>query len=223
LRDLHTGDALKGIVNRRKGEQKETTMSVGIRAEFGKENMMRLLRNSILGALVLSATAVALTPKSVLADKDKTVQIAGNFTVSLTRPSALDYCAGGPAGIAIEAQGIGKIAKLGPLFLTIKKCAVTDGNVVTYAGAFKMTAGNGDTMEGTYAGSGDRSLRDENGFGPFQGTLTLTGGTGKFIHTSGVLSFTAVSGPAAVGVTAATGTAMAFYLVQGNMVSPERH
>jgi hypothetical protein len=86
-----------------------------------------------------------------------------------------------------------------------------------------MTAGNGDTMEGTYAGTGDRSLRDENGFGPFQGTLTLTGGTGKFRHTSGVLSFTAVLGPASVGVTSPTANGMAFYLVQGDMVSPERH
>ena len=202
-------------------------MSVGTKAEFVKENMMRVLRKSILGALVLAATAVALTPKSVLADKhrDKTVPIAGTFTVSLTRPSALDYCVGGgPAGsttAAIEAQGIGRISKLGPLFLTVKKCAVTIGNAVTYAGTFKMTAGNGDTMEGTYAGTGDRSLRDENGFGPFQGTLTLTEGTGKFRHSSGVLSFTALSSPASVGVTAPTVNGMAFYLVQGNMVSPE--
>ena len=198
---------------------------VGTRAELVKENMMRLLRNSTLGALVLAATAMAVAPKSVLADKDedKIVPIAGTFAVSLTRPSALNYCPSGTAGLAIEAQGIGKISKLGPLFLTIKKCAVTVGNAVTYAGIFKMTAGNGDTMEGTYAGTGDRSLRDENGFGPFQGTLTLTAGTGKFSDTSGVLSFTALSGPAAVGVTASTGTAMAFYMVQGNMVSPDRH
>ena len=86
-----------------------------------------------------------------------------------------------------------------------------------------MTAGNGDSMEGTYAGTADRSLRDENGFAPFQGTLTLTGGTGKFRHTSGVLSFTAVSGPASVSATPSTINAMAFYLVQGNMVSPEKH
>ena len=67
-----------------------------LEAEFVKENMMRLLRNSILGALVLAATAVALTPESVLADKDKIVPIAGTFAVSATGPSALNYCAGGP-------------------------------------------------------------------------------------------------------------------------------
>src|SRR6267142_2572383 len=200
-------------------------MSARTRVEFVTENMMRLLRNPVLGALVLAATAVALTPKSVLADKYRTVPIAGTFAVSFMRPSALDYCEieGTPGGTAVEAQGIGNISKLGPLFLTVKKCAVTVGNAVTYKGTFKLTAGNGDTIEGTYAGTADRSLRDENGFGPFQGMLTLTGGTGKYRHTaSGALSFTAVSGPASVGVTAPTGNGMAFYLVRGNMLSPEK-
>ena len=179
-----------------------------------------------LGALVLAVTAVALTPTSVLADKDGSVPIAGTFTVSFMRPSALDYCEfeGTPGGTAIEAQGLGNISKLGPLFLTVKKCSVLVGNIATYKGTFKLTAGNGDTMEGTYAGTQDRSLRDENGFGPFQGTLTFTRGTGKFAHkTSGALSFTAVSAPVSVGVTAPTGNGMAFYLVRGDMLSHEKN
>jgi hypothetical protein len=187
--------------------------------------MMRLPQNSILGVLALGAMAVAISPRAVLAHKEKTVPIAGTFAVSFMRPSAVDYCAieGTPGGTAIEAQGIGNISKLGPLFLTVKKCAVTAGNAVTYKGTFTLTAGNGETLEGTYAGTSDRSLRDENGFGPFQGMLTFTEGTGKFKHTaSGVLSFTAVSGPVSVGVTAPTGNAMAFYLVRGSMLSPER-
>jgi hypothetical protein len=200
-------------------------MSIGTKVELVKKNTMRLLRNPVLGALVLAATAVALTPKSVLADEDRIVPIAGTFAVSFMRPSALDYCQieGTPGGTAIEAQGIGNISKLGPLFLTVKKCSVTVGNAVTYKGTFRLTAGNGDTIEGTYAGTADRSLRDENGFGPFQGMLTLAAGTGKFIHmTSGVLSFTAVTSPVSVGVTAPTGNAMAFYLVQGHMLFPEK-
>jgi hypothetical protein len=186
---------------------------------------MRLPRNSIVGVLALGAMAVAISPDAVLAEKRKTAPIAGTFAVSFMRPSALDYCAGGAtAGTAVEAQGIGNISKLGPLFLTVKKCAVIVGNNVTYAGIFKMTAGNGDTLEGTYAGTADTSLRDENGFGPFQGTLTVTAGTGKFRHTtSGVLNFTALSGPASVGVTTPTGNGMAFYLVQGTMLSPDRN
>ena len=199
-------------------------MSVGTKTECVTvtENMMSLLRISLLGSVILAATAVALTPTSVLAEKEKIVPVAGTFAVAFMRPSAVDYCAieGIPGGTAIAAQGIGNISELGPLFLTVKKCSVTVGNAVTYVGTFKMTDGNGDTMEGTYAGTADRALRDENGFGPFQGTLTLSGGTGKFRDmTSGILSFTAVGSPVSVGVTSPTGNAMAFYLVRGAMSS----
>ena len=53
---------------------------------------MRLLRNSVLGVLVLAA--VALTPKAVLADDDG-VPIKGTFAALSTLPSALNYCASG--------------------------------------------------------------------------------------------------------------------------------
>ena len=185
---------------------------------------MSLLRNSVLGALVLAA--VALTPKAVLADEG--VPIDGTFAVSFMRPAAPSavtgpYCASG--GTPIEAQGIGSVSKVGPLFLTVKKCltfpvAFPAG---VYTGTFKMTAGNGDTLEGTYEGTQDFSLKDENGYGPFQGTLTFTGGTGRFSNARGVLTFAAVTSPVSVGFTAPTVNGMAYYLVQGNMVSPKKH
>jgi hypothetical protein len=90
-----------------------------------------------------------------------------------------------------------------------------------FVGTFKMTAGNGDTLEGTYTGTQDFGLKDENGYGPFQGTLTVTGGTGRFSNAAGVLSFTAVASPPSVGVTAPTVNGMAYYLVKGSMLSPE--
>lgn len=185
---------------------------------------MRLLRNSVLGVLALAAIAVALAPKGVLADEG--VPIAGTFAVSYMRPAAPSavtgpYCDSG--GTPIEAQGIGSVSRLGPLFLTVKKCltfpvAFPAG---VYTGTFKMTAGNGDTLEGTYEGTQDFSLKDENGYGPFQGALTFTAGTGSFSHARGVLSFTALTSPVSVGFTAPTVNGMAFYLVQGNMVSPQ--
>ena len=113
---------------------------------------MRLLRNSVLGVLVLAAMAVALAPKAVFADDDG-VPIKGTFAVSYMRPAAPSavtgpYCASG--GTPIEAQGIGSVSKLGPLFLTVKKCltfpvAFPAG---VYTGTFKMTAGNGDSLKG---------------------------------------------------------------------------
>src|SRR5262245_6167401 len=151
--------------------------------------MMRLLRNPLGASLVAAAVAVALTPTAVRAGDS--VRIDGTFTVSYMRPSAVDYCAASGGDVSIEAQGIGRISGLGPMFLVVKKCfRLSDA---TYAGWFEMTAGNGDTVRGTYAGT--QSPRDENGFGPFQGTLTVTGGTGRFRHARGGLNFTAVAGP----------------------------
>jgi hypothetical protein len=180
---------------------------------------MRLLRNSVFSALVLAAIAGALASKAVLADDDG-VPIKGTFTLSGMFPSALNYCPGG--GNPIEAQGIGNISRLGPLFLTVKKCGTLQGSVVTLQGTFKMTAGNGDTLEGTEAGTIDLSLKDENGYLPSQATLTFTGGTGRFSHASGVLSVTAVQSPTSVGVTRGTVNLTVSYLVQGNMSLPEK-
>jgi hypothetical protein len=200
-------------------------MNFGIEAGFDKENM-RLLRNSILGVFVLTGIAVGLTPTAVLADN--AAPIRGTFAVSYMYPAkapagAVDYCAseGTPGGLPVEAQGVGSVSRLGSLFLAVKKCLTfPGGSVGTYTGTFKMTAGNGDTLNGRYAGTQDFSLTDENGYGPFQGTLTITGGTGKFRHTtSGVLSFTAVASPTSVGVNAPTVNGMAFYLVRGRMLS----
>lgn len=185
---------------------------------------MRLIRNSVLGVCVLAALAVA--PTAVFAD-DHGVPITGSFTVLAARPAAPSpitgpYCAGG-IGTPFEAQGIGSVSKLGPMFLTVKKCLTVVNGQGTYVGTFTMTAGDGDTLEGRYDGTVVLSSVDENGFRPFQGTLTFTGGTGRFVHARGALSFTAVASPLSTGVTVPTANLMAFYLVQGNMVSPGRN
>lgn len=192
-------------------------MSIGIEADFAKGNMMSLRRKSLCASLVLAAVAVALAPTPVLADDS--VRSNGTFTVSYMYPSAVDYCAPSGGDLSIEAQGIGRISGLGPMFLTVKKCLkFADW---TYAGTFKMTAGNGDTLNGTYAGT--QSSGDENGFGPFQGTLTVTGGTGRFRHARGGLNFQAVASPTSVGVTPGTVNGMAFYLVRGAMSSRDQN
>ena len=169
--------------------------------------MMRPFRKSVCPLLVLTAVAVALAPAPVFAAES--IPIDGTFTVSYMYPSAVDYCAPSGGNLSIEAQGIGRVSGLGAMFLTVKKCfAFADG---TYAGRFMMTAGNGDTLTGTYAGT--QRAGDENGFGPFDGTLTITGGTGRFRHASGRLSFTAVASPTAMGVTPGTVNGMASYLL----------
>jgi hypothetical protein len=186
---------------------------------------MRLLRNSSCGVLVLTAMAVAFAPGAVFGDRDHAVRITGTFTLSTVVPSAVDHCASAGGGTPVVGRGIGKISKLGPLFLTIKKCRTLVNGVPTFAGPFTMTAGNGDTLIGDYAGKRIGSL-DENGYGEFQGTWTVTGGTGRFSHASGVLSWTALTSPPSLGATPPSVTApslgVAFYLVQGTMSSPEK-
>jgi hypothetical protein len=51
-------------------------------------------------------------------------------------------------------------------------------------------------------------------FGPFQGTLTVTGGTGAFSHASGALGFTAISSGSSKD-SAANG--QAYYLIKGTI------
>jgi hypothetical protein len=175
------------------------------------------MRKALCASLVPATVAVVLAPAAARAGDS--VRIEGPFTVSFMRPSAVDYCAASGGNVSIEAQGIGRISGLGPMFLVVKKCfRLADA---TYAGTFTLTAGNGDTMNGIY--SGTQSPRDENGFGPFQGTLTVTGGTGKFRHATGALNFMAVASPVSVGVTAPTANGTAYYLIQGSMLSPEKH
>jgi hypothetical protein len=182
-----------------------------------RRTVMERITRSVLGVLVLAA--VFLTPKAILADDDG-VPIQGTFAVSVMYPSALNYCTSGAT--PIEAQGIGSVSGLGPLFLTVKKCGTFHGSVVTLQGTFKMIAGNGDTLEGTEAGTIDVSLADENGYIRSQGMLTFTGGTGRFSHASGVLSLTAVQSPVSAGVNPGTVNGMVYLLVKGNMRSPEK-
>jgi hypothetical protein len=174
--------------------------------------MLNAIRKSRCIALALAAVAVGLTPATVFADDGK-ARTEGTFTVTFTRQSAVDYCAASGGNVSIEAQGIGHISRLGPMFITVKKCFKFADS--TYAGTFQLTAANGDTLIGTYAGT--QSAGDENGFGPFQGTLTVTGGTGKFRHAEGALSFDAVAAQPAVGVVAGKVVGTAYYLVRGSM------
>ena len=179
------------------------------------------MRNRCVASLRLVVVAcIVLSPRAILADDD--VPIRGTFTVSYMRPSAVNYCGGAAGTTSIEAQGIGSIQGVGPLFITVKKCFTF--STLTYAGMVVLSSGPsgaGDTLTAIY--NGTQRPGDENAFGPFDGTLTVTGGTGRFRHTtSGVLSFTAVASPpsvSAVDPLKVNGTA--YYLIRGKMSSEQ--
>lgn len=169
------------------------------------------LRSSIVSLLALAALAVVGVPTPALAD-DR-VRLEGTFSVLYTYPSAVNYCVAGAGdgNVSIEAQGLGSISGVGPLFLTVKKCfTFADG---AYDGTFTMSAGTGHALTGRYEGT--QGPLNENGFGPFNGVLTVTGGTGRFRHARGRLTFEAVAGPDSLGAGAVpTLNGTAFYLVR---------
>ena len=174
-------------------------------------------RRSSLAAVLMALSVVASAPTSARAD-DR-VRIEGTFSVlyAYAYPPAVNSCVDGAGNdnVSIQAQGLGDIQGLGALFLTIKKCYFSDG---TYAGTFTMSASRGDALHGTYEGT--QGLYDENGFSPFQGVLTITGGTGRFRSTRGSLRFEATAGPDSVSAFAPnTFNGTAFYLVRGTIGS----
>lgn len=171
------------------------------------------LRPATVSLLALAALAVVCVPLPALADDGP--RLEGTFSVLYTYPSAVNYCAAGAGegNVSIQAQGLGNISGVGPLFLTVKKCfTFADG---TYEGTFSMSAGAGHTLTGRYEGT--QGPLDENGFGPFTGVLTATGGTGRFLHARGRLTFEAVAGPDSLGAgVVPTLNGSAFYLVRGS-------
>ncbi len=194
------------------GEQKEDTMISGTNSGCAQVTTTTRprLRRSMVMLLALAAVAVGV-PTPALADER--ARLEGTFSVLYTYPSAVNYCAAGAGegNVSIEAQGLGNISGVGPLFLTVKKCfTFADG---TYEGRFTMSAGTGHAATGTYEGT--QGALDENGFGPFNGVLTVTGGTGRFRHARGRLTFEAVAGPDSVGAGAVpTLNGTAFYLIR---------
>ena len=108
------------------------------------------MRNRCFASWSLALLAgIVLLPQAGLADDS--MPIKGTFAVSYMRPSAVDYCNGAAGTVAIEAQGIGRITGLGPLFMTVKKCFTF--STLKYAGVFMLSSGAGDTLTGTYAGT----------------------------------------------------------------------
>jgi hypothetical protein len=189
-------------------------MHIAIPAGIAQHSLMKR-QTSRLAALVLALAAVAWTPARTFADER--VRVEGTVSVFFVYPSAVNYCNPAGGNVSVEAQGLGNMEGLGSVFLTVKKCfTFSDGS---YAGTFALTAGNGDTLTGTYAGT--QQDADETGFGPFKGTLIVTRGTGGFRRVRGTLTFIAVGTPTSVGVTAPTANGMAFYMVKGNIVFPE--
>jgi hypothetical protein len=184
-------------------------------------------RNAIyicLVLLALAATILALKPRATQAHEEEpfkgtlTVQVEAIPTIAGCAPSDVSCitCLGN-SSFYIEAQGIGDTS-LGTMFGEVLKCLnPTAGSFGTYTGTLTTTTPNGkDSLTWAYSAQNDNA-GDFYGFGPFSGTLTVTGGTGKFDGASGSATFTAVAGPSSPGPNANSVVGMAFYAVLGSI------
>lgn len=169
-----------------------------------------------LGLLVLAAMTIVLAPKGARADEG--MPIKGTFTVAYsgTPNTAGDsFCGGMPRGVEVEAHGAG-YSTLGALSFSLNKTRVGPA----FHGCLTLTAPNGDTLSAIYDLTGDTP--NANNFSHGTGTLTFTGGTGRFEGASGSANMTAVFSnfyPASsfAGGTAAPLQGVAFYSVDGTL------
>ena len=198
-----------------------------LRNPVSKRNLSLI---SLVLLIALAGMAIALRPRAAQADEG--VPFRGTLSVQFV---GTQMCAIGDtncitcvnnSSFYVEAQGIANTS-LGPLFVEVLKCFNPVGGPKqfgTYAGTLTTTAPNRkDSLTWAYSGKNDDG-GDFYTFGPFSGTLTITGGTGKFVNAHGSAAFTAASGPSFTA-TAFPGPAspfslagMAFYSVEGTVL-----
>jgi hypothetical protein len=179
-------------------------------------------RNLILISLslvVLAAMAVVLAPKGALADEG--VPFNGTFTAAASvtpNTGNMTYFGGPLLDLAVEAHGAGN-STLGALSLSLQK--TIDSSAPAMHGCLILTTPNGDILKAIYDGTEDAS--NANNFNAGTGTLTFTGGTGRFrdargsAHFSAVFSVTYPASSFAGGATTAPLQVMAFYSVEGTV------
>lgn len=171
-----------------------------------------LRRNPVLvslGLLAVAAMSLVLLPKGTRADEGGPIK--GTFTVAFSgmpNTTGASYCEGPALGFVVEAHGVGH-SSLGDLSLSIQKTVV--GSAMH--GCVTFTALNGDTLSAIYDLTA--GVPNANLFRDATGTLTFTGGTGRFQGASGNASVTAVF--SRIGGTAAPMQGIAFYSVDGTL------
>jgi len=194
-----------------------------LRTPVSKRNLSLISLGLLLGLAVMTAAL-----RSKAAQSDEGVPFSGTLTVQFV---ISQICAPGDTNCTactgtnnfyVEAQGIGDTS-LGTQFVEVLKCFDPNGfgGLGSYAGTLTTTAPNGkDSLTWAYSGQ-NSTLADFYGFGPFDGTLTIAGGTGKFEGAHGSASFTAASGPTlTAGPSPIQYAGTAFYSVHGKVVLP---
>ena len=149
-------------------------------------------RNVVLGGsglLLLLVMIVSLGANRARADEGE--RIRAIFTVTyagIPNTAGASFCGGAPLALNVEAHGAGS-SNFGPLSFSLHK--TVDPATGAAHGCLQLTGANGDTLEAIY----DLKLGAPNdhqfALGT-DGTLTFTGGTGRFQGASGDAALAAV-------------------------------
>jgi hypothetical protein len=125
------------------------------------------------GSLFVAVAALGL-PLQALASNQVPLkgQDSGSFTLTA------DGCA--PGVFAVVVTDAGQATHLGAYAYHSNECF--NGATGEFSGAFTMTAANGDTITGTYAGVVVSVVGD---LGFYEQDNVITGGTGRFAGASG--------------------------------------
>jgi hypothetical protein len=142
--------------------------------------------------LALATLTVALLPTAALAQDLEGLPVRATFAVTaMATPntSKTTYCGGPVLDTAVEGHGNGFSATIGALTFSLQKAVDSSGP--NMHGCLTLTASNGDTLNAVYDGT--EGPPNANGFiVNAKGTLTFTGGTGRFKGIMGTAHFTAV-------------------------------
>jgi hypothetical protein len=130
----------------------------------------RLRRASLL--LVVGTALVLPTQASAGAQVPLKGSDRGSFTLTA------NGC--GPGVFAVVVDDAGRATHLGAYTYHSNECF--NGATGQFSGTFTMTAANGDTISGTYAGS---VVSVVGGLGFYEQDNVITGGTGRFAGASG--------------------------------------
>jgi hypothetical protein len=153
---------------------------------------MKILESLTL-AIRLPLCSLILFPLAVSAQPRLPVPFQGSFAVGAEaspNSGGSSFCGGSPADpLAIEAHGTG-FSTLGAFIFTLHKTVkpgATPQSNSEYHGCLVLTAPNGDTLTANY------DLLQPPGASDFSnaaGTLTVTGGTGRYKGATGSLKAT---------------------------------
>ena len=135
-----------------------------------------------LGLSLLTASIINLAARKAAAEEG--ARIRATFTVAyagIPNSAGVSFCGGAPMAVNVEAHGAGS-SNFGPLTFSLHK--TVDPATGAAHGCLQLTTANGDTLEAIY----DLQLgaANDHQFGlASDGTLTFTGGTGRFEGASG--------------------------------------